>query len=104
MQERTRGFDTSNRDMPRRDSQILGIIGELSTQLAAAEEMVHAIGREFDNHHFEAAPLSAQRASVLVPRFVLDICTRIFDTLGVFYVETLGTGPALAKRPYLGNP
>lgn len=88
MRERTRIFNTSSGNIPRRDSQMLGIIGELSAQLAAAEELIRAVGREFDAQRFEDAARAAQRASVMVPKFVLDICTRIFDTLGASSTST----------------
>lgn len=88
MRDRTRVFNTSTGDIPRSDSQMLGIIGELSAQLAAAEELVRAIGREIDVQRFDQAALAAQRASVLVPKFVLEICNRIFDTLGASSTST----------------
>lgn len=88
MRERTRIFNTSTGDIPRSDSQMLGIIGELSAQLGAAEEMVRAIGRELDTGNLQEATLAAQRASVMVPKFVLDISTRIFDTLGASATST----------------
>lgn len=88
MRQRTRIFNTSSGQIPRHDSQMLGIIGELSAQVAAAEEMVRAIGRELDDDDLSAAAVAAQRASVLVPKFVLDVCTRIFDTLGASSTST----------------
>lgn len=88
MRERTRIFNTSTGDIPRSDSQMLSIIGELSAQLGAAEEMVRAIGRELDCGHLPEATLAAQRASVMVPKLVLDISTRIFDTLGASATST----------------
>lgn len=88
IRERTRIFNTSTGEIPRSDSQMLGIIGELSAQLAAAEELVRAIGREVDAQRLEESVLAAQRASVMVPKFVLDICTRIFDTLGASSTST----------------
>jgi len=88
MRERTRVFNTSTGDIPRSDSQMLGIIGELSAQLGAAEEMVRAIGRELDAGNMQEATLAAQRASVMVPKLVLDISTRIFDTLGASATST----------------
>src|SRR5690625_1190194 len=88
MRERTRVFNTSTGDIPRSDSQMLGIIGELSAQLGAAEEMVRAIGRELDAGNLQEATLAAQRASVMVPKLVLDISTRIFDTLGASATST----------------
>jgi alkylation response protein AidB-like acyl-CoA dehydrogenase len=88
MRHRTRVFNTSNGEVPRNDDQMLGVIGELSAQQAAAEELVRVIGREFDEGNVKPAALAAQRASVLVPKFVLDICTRIFDTLGASSTST----------------
>jgi len=88
MRGRTRIFNTSTGDIPRSDSQMLGIIGELSAQLGAAEEMVRAIGRELDTGNLQEATLAAQRASVMVPKLVLDISTRIFDTLGASATST----------------
>lgn len=88
MRERTRVFNTSIGNIPRSDSQMLGIIGELSAQLGAAEELVRAIGREFDAQRLDQVVLAAQRASVMVPKFVLEICTRIFDTLGASSTST----------------
>jgi alkylation response protein AidB-like acyl-CoA dehydrogenase len=88
MRERTRIFNTSTGEIPRSDSQMLGIIGELSAQLGAAEEMVRAIGRELDGGNLQEASLAAQRASVMVPKLVLDISTRIFDTLGASATST----------------
>lgn len=85
---RTRIFNTSTGDIPRSDSQMLGIIGELSAQLGAGEEMVRAIGREIDAGNLQEAALAAQRASVMVPKLVLDISTRIFDTLGASATST----------------
>lgn len=88
MRERTRIFNTSTGNIPRSDSQMLGVIGELSAQLAAAEEMVRAIGRELDTATPHDALLAAQRAGVMVPKLVLDVCTRIFDTLGASATST----------------
>lgn len=88
LRERTRIFNTSSGDIPRSDSQMLGIIGQLSAQLAAAEELVRAIGREFDAGNLRQATLTAQRASVMVPKIVLDICNRIFDNLGASSTST----------------
>lgn len=88
LRDRTRIFNTSTGELPRHDSQLLGIIGELSAQLAGAEELVRAVGRELDAHHLEEALLSAQRASVMVPKCVLDVSTRIFDTLGASATST----------------
>ena len=88
MRERTRVFNTSDGEIPRSDSQMLGIVGQLSAQLAAAEELVRAIGREFDAGDLSEASLAAQRASVMVPKIVLDICNRIFDNLGASSTST----------------
>lgn len=88
MRDRTRIFNTSQGQPPRRDSQMLGIIGELSAQVRAAQEMVRAIGRELDQGSVPEASRSAQQASVLVPQLVLDVCTRIFDTLGASATST----------------
>lgn len=88
MRRRTRVFNTSTGEIPRTDSQMLGIIGELSAELSAGEELVRATGRELDAGHFHEATLAAQRASVMVPKLVLDISTRIFDTLGASATST----------------
>ena len=56
--ERTR-YSTLPAGYSRSDSQMLGIIGQLSAQLAAAE-LVRAIGREFDAGTRQAT-LTAQR-------------------------------------------
>ena len=88
MRERTRIFNTSTGNVPRNDEQMLGIIGELSAQLGCAEEMVRAIGRDLDADCLADATLNAQRASVMVPKLVLDISTRIFDTLGASATST----------------
>src|SRR5699024_7957551 len=56
--------------------------------LAATEELVRAIGRELDTDRLDEARLLAQRASVMVPKLVLDVCTRIFDTLGASATST----------------
>jgi alkylation response protein AidB-like acyl-CoA dehydrogenase len=88
MRERTRIFNTSTGELPRSDSQMLGIIGELSAQLGAGEEMIRAIGRELDAENLQQATIAAQRASVMVPKLVLDISTRIFDTLGASATST----------------
>ena len=88
MRGRTRVFNTSTGSIPRNDNQMLGIIGELSAQLAATEELVRAIGRELDTDRLDEARLLAQRASVMVPKLVLDVCTRIFDTLGASATST----------------
>ena len=82
MRERTRIFNTSTGQIPRYDGEMLGIIGQLAAQLGAAEEMVRATGRELDAQNLTEATLHSQRASVMVPQLVLDVCTRIFDTLG----------------------
>lgn len=114
---RTRIFHTSTGDLPRSDSQMLGIIGELSAQLGAAEEMVRAIGRELDAGNITEATVGAQRASVMVPKLVLDVSSRIFDTLGASAtstsqeldrhwrnVRTLAThDPAVFKARMLGD-
>ncbi|HEY4536554.1 MAG TPA: acyl-CoA dehydrogenase family protein [Enteractinococcus sp.] len=88
LRERTRIFNTSTGQIPRYDSEMLGIIGQLSAQLGAAEEMVRATGRELDARHLSEATLQSQRASVMVPHLVLDVCTRIFDTLGASATST----------------
>src|SRR5699024_8428756 len=86
--KRTRIFNTSTGNIPRSDSQMLGVIGELSAQLAAAEEMVRATGRELDTATPHDALLAAQRAGAMVPKLVLHVCTRIFDTLGASATST----------------
>ena len=88
MRERTRIFNTSTGQIPRYDSEMLGIIGQLVAQLGAAEEMVRATGRELDAQNLTEATLQSQRASVMVPQLVLDVCTRIFDTLGASATST----------------
>src|SRR5699024_11949674 len=79
---------TSSGDSPCSHSQMRGIIGILSALLAAAEELVRAIGREFDAGNFRQATLTAQRASVMVPKIVLDICNRIFVNLVASSIST----------------
>ncbi|HEY4614512.1 MAG TPA: acyl-CoA dehydrogenase family protein [Citricoccus sp.] len=95
---RRRSPNTGGGLTPREDDQLLGIVGELSAQQAAVEELVRAAGRDLDaalagvgtgaGEHdategaLRGAALSVHRAHVMVPRLVLDTCTRIFDTLG----------------------
>lgn len=88
MRRRRRAFNTGGGLAPREDDQLLGIIGELSAQQAAVEELVRAVGRELDAGDLPAAKLLSQQAHVMVPRLVLDICTRIFDTLGASATST----------------
>lgn len=112
---RRRSPNTGGGLTPRDDDQLLGIVGELSAQQAAAEELVRAAGRDLDAALALAAPegagagvgnqtqehdgsaaaeamhraaLTAHRAHVMVPRLVLDTCTRIFDTLGASATST----------------
>jgi alkylation response protein AidB-like acyl-CoA dehydrogenase len=120
---RRRSPNTGGGLTPREDDQLLGIVGELSAQQAAAEELVRAAGRDLDaaldaavadrdgadedgdspgagdgDSPGEAsgdaaaamhrAALTAHRAHVMVPRLVLDTCTRIFDTLGASATST----------------
>jgi alkylation response protein AidB-like acyl-CoA dehydrogenase len=106
---RRRSSNTGGGLTPREDDQLLGIVGELSAQQAAAEELVRAAGRELDaalaaaasaDHDgaeggrteaddlMHCAALAAHRAHVMVPRLVLDTCTRIFDTLGASATST----------------
>lgn len=117
---RRRSPNTGGGLTPRDDDQLLGIVGELSAQQAAAEELVRAAGRDLDaalalgdgalegagtgggilkgkkaEHDDGAAAeamhraaLTAHRAHVMVPRLVLDTCTRIFDTLGASATST----------------
>ncbi|WFP17027.1 acyl-CoA dehydrogenase family protein [Citricoccus muralis] len=95
---RSRVFNTGGGVRAREDDQLLGIIGELSAQQHTVEELVRAVGRDLDlaadaeaageeaatqrAELLREAGLAAQRAHVVIPRLVLDICTRIFDTLG----------------------
>ncbi|MEV4899982.1 acyl-CoA dehydrogenase family protein [Citricoccus sp. NPDC055426] len=118
---RRRSPNTGGGLTPRDDDQLLGIVGELSAQQAAVEELVRAAGRDLDaalalaamapdgalegagagvGHQAEEhdggaaaeamhrAALTAHRAHVMVPRLVLDTCTRIFDTLGASATST----------------
>lgn len=114
---RRRSPNTGGGLTPRDDDQLLGIVGELSAQQAAAEELVRAAGRDLDaalaladgaldgagtsagkqaQEHDDGAAaeamhraaLTAHRAHVMVPRLVLDTCTRIFDTLGASATST----------------
>ncbi|NUL46587.1 acyl-CoA dehydrogenase [Cellulosimicrobium funkei] len=114
---RRRSPNTGGGLTPREDDQLLGIVGELSAQQATAEELVRAAGRDLDaalalaegalggagagvgnqveGHDGGAAAeamhraaLTAHRAHVMVPRLVLDTCTRIFDTLGASATST----------------
>lgn len=97
---RSRVFNTGGGVRAREDDQLLGIIGELSAQQHTVEALVRAVGRDLDlaaqtidaetdddaaeqsADLLRAAGLAAQRAHVIIPRLVLDTCTRIFDTLG----------------------
>ncbi|MFC7401727.1 acyl-CoA dehydrogenase family protein [Citricoccus sp. GCM10030269] len=99
---RRRSANTGGGLTPRDDDQLLGIIGELSAQQATAEELVRAAGRELDaalagddgqedphgSDAMQRAALAAHRAHVMVPKLVLDTCTRIFDTLGASATST----------------
>jgi alkylation response protein AidB-like acyl-CoA dehydrogenase len=108
---RRRSPNTAGGLTPREDDQLLGIIGELSAQQAAAEELVRAAGRDLDEalalapggragvgneaeddgaaaESLQRAALTAHRAHVMVPGLVLDTCTRIFDTLGASATST----------------
>ncbi|MGO1182468.1 acyl-CoA dehydrogenase family protein [Micrococcaceae sp. AOP34-BR2-30] len=93
---RSRVFNTGGGVRAREDDQLLGIIGELSAQQHTVEELVRSVGRDLDLaaqaeadgaeedqiELLREAGLAAQRAHVIIPRLVLDVCTRIFDTLG----------------------
>ena len=101
LRKRRRTFNTGTADVPAQDPQLLEVMGQLAGQQAAAEEMVRAVGRLLDEAA-EAAPgdgdddtapawdpalvqeamAAAYRAQAVVPSAVLDVCTRIFDTLG----------------------
>jgi alkylation response protein AidB-like acyl-CoA dehydrogenase len=106
---RRRSPNTGGGLTPREDDQLLGIIGELSAQQATAEELVRAAGRDLDAaleltavgpeqsdgesegaaaEAMHRAALTAHRAHVMVPKLVLDTCTRIFDTLGASATST----------------
>ncbi|MFB9072438.1 acyl-CoA dehydrogenase family protein [Citricoccus parietis] len=104
---RRRSPNTGGGLTPREDDQLLGIIGELSAQQATAEELVRAAGRDLDaalalaavgleqpegdgaaDEAMHRAALTAHRAHVMVPKLVLDTCTRIFDTLGASATST----------------
>ncbi|MEW1981102.1 acyl-CoA dehydrogenase family protein [Citricoccus sp. NPDC079358] len=106
---RKRSPNTGGGLTPREDDQLLGIIGELSAQQATAEELVRAAGRDLDAaleltavgleqpdgesegaaaEAMHRAALTAHRAHVMVPKLVLDTCTRIFDTLGASATST----------------
>lgn len=100
---RRRSPNTGGGLSPREDDQLLGIIGELSAQQATAEELVRAAGRDLDAalalagvgmdggataEAMHRAALTAHRAHVMVPKLVLDTCTRIFDTLGASATST----------------
>ena len=101
LRTRRRTFNTGTANVPAQDPQLLEVMGQLAGQQAAAEEMVRAVGRLLDEAA-EAAPgdgdddtapawdpalvqeamAAAYRAQAVVPSAVLDVCTRIFDTLG----------------------
>ncbi|NUL45714.1 acyl-CoA dehydrogenase [Cellulosimicrobium funkei] len=101
---RRRSPNTGGGLTPREDDQLLGIIGELSAQQATAEELVRAAGRDLDAalalaavgmdsdgaaaEAMHRAALTAHRTHVMVPKLVLDTCTRIFDTLGASATST----------------
>lgn len=99
LRTRRRTFNTGTADVPARDPQLLEIMGQLAGQQAAAEEMVRAVGRlldeaaeaatadddadpAWDPDLVQEAMAAAYRAQAVVPTAVLDVCTRIFDTLG----------------------
>ena len=76
----------------------------MAGQVSAAEEMVRVVGRlmdaaaalEADPDHddgavasaWDDAMVAAYRAQAVVPEFVLDVCTHIFDTLGASSTST----------------
>ncbi|MCK6095423.1 acyl-CoA dehydrogenase family protein [Micrococcus sp. EYE_162] len=102
LRDRRRTFNTGTAAVPAQDPQLLEIMGQLAGQQAAAEEMVRAVGRLMDAAQAAGeegdddarrtltreAMVAAYRAQAVVPTAVLDVCTRIFDTLGASATST----------------
>ena len=98
LRQRRRTFNTGTAALPKDDPQLLEIMGQLAGRQAAAELMVREIGRLLDEGQDGAdgagpaeadvvaasaeAMAAAYRAQAVVPEAVLEVCTRIFDTLG----------------------
>ncbi|MCK1799727.1 acyl-CoA dehydrogenase [Micrococcus sp. XM4230A] len=98
LRQRRRTFNTGTAALPKDDPQLLEIMGQLAGRQAAAELMVREIGRLLDEGEDGAdgagpaeadvvaasaeAMAAAYRAQAVVPEAVLEVCTRIFDTLG----------------------
>lgn len=100
LRRRRRTFNTGTAALPKDDPQLLEVMGQLDGRLAAAELMVREVGRLLDEGAADAGPdagdpradadadaaqeamAAAYRAQAVVPDVVLDVCTRIFDTLG----------------------
>ncbi|MGJ5591261.1 acyl-CoA dehydrogenase family protein [Micrococcus lylae] len=105
LRRRRRTFNTGTAERPQQDPQLLEIVGRMAGQVSAAEEMVRVVGRAMDaaagfeadgNHDdgrlasaWDDAMLAAYRAQAVVPQFVLDVCTHIFDTLGASSTSTV---------------
>ncbi|WP_049158283.1 acyl-CoA dehydrogenase family protein [Micrococcus luteus] len=98
LRKRRRTFNTGTAALPKDDPQLLEIMGQLAGRQAAAELMVREVGRLLDEVEDGAdgagpaeadvvaasaeAMAAAYRAQAVVPEAVLEVCTRIFDTLG----------------------
>lgn len=105
LRRRRRTFNTGTAERPQEDPQLLEIVGRMGGQVSAAEEMVRVVGRAMDvaagleadgNHDdgrlasaWDDAMIAAYRAQAVVPQFVLDVCTHIFDTLGASSTSTV---------------
>ncbi len=104
LRRRRRTFNTGTAVRPQDDPQLLEIVGRMAGQVSAAEEMVRVVGRlmdaaaalEAEGTHddgrlasaWDDAMIAAYRAQAVVPDFVLEVCTRIFDTLGASSTST----------------
>ncbi|MDO5633726.1 MAG: acyl-CoA dehydrogenase family protein [Micrococcus sp.] len=111
LQARTRTFNTGTAQRPQEDPQLLEIVGRMAGQVAACEELVGAVAARMDaaaeaeaehgddaatdealqaesSRLWDEAMAAAYRAQAVVPDFVLDVCTRIFDTLGASVTST----------------
>lgn len=104
LRRRRRTFNTGTAERPQHDPQLLEIVGRMAGKVSAAEEMVRVVGRLMDvaasgeaegNHDdgalasaWDDAMVAAYRAQAVVPDFVLDVCTGIFDTLGASSTST----------------
>ena len=106
LKARTRTFNTGTADRPQQDPQLLEIVGRMAGQVSAARLLVREVGRAMDAaaawdaahpddvegevsaRLWDEAMDAAYRAQAVVPDFVLEVCTRIFDTLGASATST----------------